>query len=82
MNEQSRERLARVRQAAEAYLQGAINERHLAGALAAAAGEIDAAVAAAEPAGEDAATEWYQAGRSAEAAPEARSLATALAELQ
>jgi len=81
MNEQSRQRVDRLRQAAESYLEGAINERHFAGALAGAAAEMDAAVAAAEPASEAAATEWYQAGRSAEAAPEARAVATARAEL-
>ena len=82
MNEQqSGERIGRLRQAAENYLEGAINERHLAAALAEAAAEMDAAVAAAEPAGEDAATDWYQRGRSGEAAPDARQIALALAEL-
>ena len=51
---QSRQRIERLRQAADNYLEGAINERHLASALGTAAAEIDAAVAAAEPAGEDA----------------------------
>ena len=82
MNEQSRNRVTKLRQAAESYLEGAINERHLAGAIIETMGAMDAAVAATEPGAEQAATDWYQRGASAEAAPDARQVALALAELQ